>query len=228
MPGESAESSRQKHRTTAGWLADGDSCQQRVQFYVSQRPTGRCNIYCNVFRHIKNTWTLSGAMRQSARASNPSSTRPPGYYAWHTNEYQRSGFIASCLRQMLSDACLTLINARGRRKFRSVNKSFECASTNNSVRVPKRRTLFFRSNPSANGKEDTRFPIISQRWEISFQKDRVGLMKKKKEKEKETDFRFISIQSRTGINKLKLRSFLLLFIRFLSRPESARVNRAPL
>ncbi|KYQ52941.1 hypothetical protein ALC60_07667 [Trachymyrmex zeteki] len=36
MLGESAESSRQKHRTTAGWLADGDSCQQRVQFYVSR------------------------------------------------------------------------------------------------------------------------------------------------------------------------------------------------
>ncbi|EGI60507.1 hypothetical protein G5I_11333 [Acromyrmex echinatior] len=36
MPGESVESSRQKHRTTAGWLADGDSCQQRVQFYVSR------------------------------------------------------------------------------------------------------------------------------------------------------------------------------------------------
>ncbi|KYN03766.1 hypothetical protein ALC62_05463 [Cyphomyrmex costatus] len=36
MPGESAESSRQKHGTTAGWLADGDSCQQRVQFYVSR------------------------------------------------------------------------------------------------------------------------------------------------------------------------------------------------
>ncbi|TGZ50479.1 hypothetical protein DBV15_04241 [Temnothorax longispinosus] len=27
--------SRQKHGTTAGWLVDGDSCQQRVQFYVS-------------------------------------------------------------------------------------------------------------------------------------------------------------------------------------------------
>lgn len=56
----------------------------------------RCNIYCNVFRHIKNTRTLSGAMRQSARASNPSSAVHPDITRDILTNIKRSGFIALC------------------------------------------------------------------------------------------------------------------------------------